>query len=99
MKLELTNKDETDTWLKENAFEEPTDLLFKLRLTDDEKELANMSIAEIHAHFIKAAINFIETGDYFDDYDDFVVSSKSEFDKNDGEKISYRVEISVEKEN
>ena len=97
--IKIRNQAEIDTWLNENKYEEPENILFKLLITTDEKSVGHQSIAEIHAFFIKLAIEYIETNDFFDDYDDFIVSSRSYFETNDGERLSYNVDISVEKEN
>ena len=97
--ITVTNQSALDAWLKENAFDEPDDFLFNLVITDDETKLESKSIAEIHGHFLKLAIAYIEDKDFFDDYDDFIVSSVTQFDTNDGDKLTYRVDISLQKEN
>jgi len=97
--ITVRNQQEISHWLTNNKFEEPERILFKLLITSDEASLADKSIAEIHAHFVQHAIEYVETNDFFDDYDDFIVSSRSYFNTNDGEKLSYNVDISVEKEN
>ena len=97
--IKVRNQAEIDTWLNENKYEEPNNILFKLLITTDEKSVGHHSIAEIHAVFVQLAIEYLETNDFFDDYDDFIVSSRSYFETNDGERLSYNVDISVEKEN
>jgi len=72
---------------------------FKLEIDEEEALVESFSISEIHAHFLKLAIDFIEQNEYYDDYDDFNVKANIYFERNDGERIVYNVDISVEVEN
>lgn len=83
-------------WQEEHPNEMPVGFVFKLRMTYDIREIGHLRESGVHGKVLADAIDWIESKDFYDDYDGFITTSKIEYQGNNEEVAIYTIEISVQ---
>ena len=98
MRTNVLNQESINKALETDDSSDPN-IRFELELTENRSLIEHLSIGEVNGYFLSKAIDYIESLDIYDDYDGFTSDSYIAFDKDDGEEITYKVNISLSVEN